>query len=485
MYTIEIKEIVSYFAFSPLNLFGRVDIKMDYRIEHDSMGEVKVPNDKYWGAQTERSHENFLIGVGIETMPREITHALGILKKAAAMANYEIKPEKMTEEKRDIIVRVCDEVISGSLNDHFPLVVWQTGSGTQSNMNTNEVIANRGNEIAGKALLHPNDDINMSQSSNDTFPTAMHISAVLALEDRVVPAVEELINTFIRLEAENEGIVKSGRTHLQDATPIKFSQEISGWRASLEKDKKMILSACVELKELALGGTAVGTGLNAPKGFAEKAAENVGKLTGKDFRSSPNKFHSLTSKDEIVFAHGALKALAADMMKIANDVRWLASGPRDGLGEIFIPENEPGSSIMPGKVNPTQCEQVTMVAVQVMGNDVTVGMAASQGNFELNVFMPVCAYNFLQSARLLAESITSFNKNCAVGIKANREKMHHNLYNSLMLVTALNPYIGYENAAKTAKKAFKDNITLKEACVELGFLTPERFDEVFHPEEMV
>lgn len=485
MYTIEIKEIVSYFAFSPLNLSGRVDIKMDYRIEHDSMGEVKVPNDKYWGAQTERSHENFLIGVGIETMPREITHALGILKKAAAMANYEIKPEKMTEEKRDIIIRVCDEVISGSLNDHFPLVVWQTGSGTQSNMNTNEVIANRGNEIAGKALLHPNDDINMSQSSNDTFPTAMHISAVLALEDRVVPAVEELINTFIRLEAENEGIVKSGRTHLQDATPIKFSQEISGWRASLEKDKKMILSACEELKELALGGTAVGTGLNAPKGFAEKAAENVGKLTGKNFRSSPNKFHSLTSKDEIVFAHGALKALAADMMKIANDVRWLASGPRDGLGEIFIPENEPGSSIMPGKVNPTQCEQVTMVAVQVMGNDVTVGMAASQGNFELNVFMPVCAYNFLQSARLLAESITSFNKNCAVGIKANREKMHHNLHNSLMLVTALNPYIGYENAAKTAKKAFKDNITLKEACVELGFLTPERFDEVFHPEEMV
>ena len=485
MYTIEIKEIVSYFALSPLNLSGRVDIKMDYRIEHDSMGEVRVPNNKYWGAQTERSHENFLIGVGIETMPREITHALGILKKAVAMANFEIKPEKMTEEKRDIIVRVCDEVISGSLNDHFPLVVWQTGSGTQSNMNTNEVIANRGNEIAGKALLHPNDDINMSQSSNDTFPTAMHISAVLALEDRVVPAVEELINTFKRLEAENEGIVKSGRTHLQDATPIKFSQEISGWRASLEKDKKMILSACEELKELALGGTAVGTGLNAPKGFAEKAAENVGKLTEKNFRSSPNKFHSLTSKDEIVFAHGALKALAADMMKIANDVRWLASGPRDGLGEIFIPENEPGSSIMPGKVNPTQCEQVTMVAVQVMGNDVTVGMAASQGNFELNVFMPVCAYNFLQSARLLAESITSFNKNCAVGIKANREKMHHNLHNSLMLVTALNPYIGYENAAKTAKKAFKDNISLKEACVELGFLTAEKFDEVFHPEEMV
>lgn len=462
-----------------------VDVKMDYRIEHDSMGEVKVPADKYWGAQTERSHENFLIGVGIETMPREITHAFGILKKAAALANHELKPEKMTDEKLSAISQACDEVISGSLNDHFPLVVWQTGSGTQSNMNANEVIANRGNEIAGTKLLHPNDDINMSQSSNDTFPTAMHIAAVIAVEDKVVPAIDTLINTFKLLEAENEGIVKSGRTHLQDATPIKFSQEISGWRASLEKDKKMLLSACEELRELALGGTAVGTGLNAPKGFAEKSAEKISELTGKKFITSPNKFHSLTSKDEIVFAHGALKALAADMMKIANDVRWLASGPRDGLGEILIPENEPGSSIMPGKVNPTQCEQVTMVAVQVMGNDVAVGMAASQGNFELNVFMPVCAYNFLQSARLLAESITSFNKNCAVGIKANKEKMHHNLHNSLMLVTALNPYIGYENAAKTAKKAFKDNISLKEACVELGFLTAERFDEVFHPEEMV
>ncbi len=457
---------------------------MDYRIEHDSMGEVKVPADKYWAAQTERSHENFLIGVGIETMPREITHAFGILKKAAAIANHALKPEKMTDEKLSAISQACDEVISGSLNEHFPLVVWQTGSGTQSNMNTNEVIANRGNEIAGKKLLHPNDDINMSQSSNDTFPTAMHIAAVLAVEDKVIPAVDTLIETFQRLEKENEGIVKSGRTHLQDATPIKFSQEISGWRSSLEKDKKMLLAACDELKELALGGTAVGTGLNAPEGFAEKAAETVSELTGKKFITAPNKFHALTSKDEIVYAHGALKALAADMMKIANDVRWLASGPRDGLGEIFIPENEPGSSIMPGKVNPTQCEAVTMVAVQVMGNDVAVGMAASQGNFELNVFMPVCAYNFLQSARLLAESITSFNKNCAVGIRANKEKMHHNLYNSLMLVTALNPYIGYENAAKTAKKAYKDNISLKDACVELGFLTAEKFDEVFHPEEM-
>ena len=458
---------------------------MEYRIEHDSMGEVKVPADKYWAAQTERSHENFPIGVGIETMPREITHAFGILKKAAAIANHAVKPERMTDEKLAAISQACDEVISGALNEHFPLVVWQTGSGTQSNMNANEVIANRANEIAGSKLLHPNDDINMSQSSNDTFPTAMHIAAVIAIEDKVVPAIDVLVETFKRLEAENEGIVKSGRTHLQDATPIKFSQEISGWRSSLERDAELLKSALKPLHELALGGTAVGTGLNAPAGFAEKAAEAVSELTGKSFITAPNKFHSLTSKDEIVFAHGALKALAADMMKIANDVRWLASGPRDGLGEIFIPENEPGSSIMPGKVNPTQCEQVTMVAVQVIGNDVAVGMAASQGNFELNVFMPVCAYNFLQSARLLAESIISFNNNCAVGIRANKEKMHFNLHNSLMLVTALNPYIGYENAAKTAKKAFKDNITLKEACVQLGFLTEERFDEVFHPEEMV
>ena len=352
-------------------------------------------------------------------------------------------------------------------------------------MNVNEVVANRGNIIAGKKLLHPNDDINMSQSSNDTFPTAMHIAAVSVIEDKLIPAAETLIATFVRLEKENEGIVKSGRTHLQDATPITFSQEISGWRSSLERDVELLKVAVKPLYELALGGTAVGTGLNAPKGFSELVAENVGKLTGKPFVTAANKFHALTSKDELVFAHGAIKALACDMMKIANDIRWLASGPRDGLGEIYIPENEPGSSIMPGKVNPTQCEAVTMVAVQVMGNDVAVGMAASQGNFELNVFMPVCIYNFLQSGRLLAEAILSFNKNCAVGIKANKEKMHHNLHNSLMLVTALNPYIGYENAAKTAKKAFKDNITLKEACVELGFLTPEKFDEVFHPEKMV
>ena len=458
---------------------------MEYRIEHDSMGEVKVPADKIWGAQTQRSHENFEIGVDIETMPREITHAFGILKKAAALANNQLKPEKMTDEKLAAISAACDEVISGALNSEFPLVVWQTGSGTQSNMNANEVIANRGNAIAGKKLLHPNDDINMSQSSNDTFPTAMHIAAVIALVDKLIPAVERLIATFVRLEKENEGIVKSGRTHLQDATPITFSQEISGWRTSLEKDVELLKLSIKPLRELALGGTAVGTGLNAPKGFDVAVAAEVSKLTGKDFVTAGNKFHALTSKDELVFAHGAIKATAADMMKIANDIRWLASGPRLGIGEILIPENEPGSSIMPGKVNPTQCEAVTMVAVQVMGNDVAVGMAASQGNFELNVFMPVCIYNFLQSARLLAEAIVSFDKNCAVGIKANKEKMHDNLHNSLMLVTALNPYIGYENAAKTVKKAFKENLSLKEACVALGFLTAEKFDEVFHPEQMV
>lgn len=456
----------------------------NFRIEHDSMGEVKVPADKYWAAQTERSHENFKIGVGIETMPREITKAFGYLKKAAARANNALKPEKMTDEKLAAIEKACDEVISGKLNEHFPLVVWQTGSGTQSNMNTNEVIANRGNEIAGKKLLHPNDDINMSQSSNDTFPTALHISAVMELEDKLFPAIDILVNTFKKLEEENMDIVKSGRTHLQDAVPISFGQEISGWRTSLERDKEMLSSSLVYLKQLALGGTAVGTGLNAPSGFDVKVAECVSALTGKDFVTAPNKFHALTSKDELVFAHGAVKALACDMMKIANDVRWLASGPRDGLGEIKIPENEPGSSIMPGKVNPTQCEAVTMVAVQVMGNDSAIGFAASQGNFELNVFMPVIAYNFIQSVRLLSEAIISFNNNCAVGIKANKEKMHFNLYNSLMLVTALNPYIGYENAAKVAHKAFDENLSLKDACVSLGFLTAQRFDEVFKPEQM-
>ena len=449
------------------------------------MGDVQVPADKYWGAQTQRSLENFPIGAGKETMPDEIIHAFGILKKAAALANNRVRPEKMTAEKLTAVCSACDEVISGRLNDNFPLVVWQTGSGTQTNMNANEVIANRANELAGRKLLHPNDDINMSQSSNDTFPTAMHIAAVLAVEGMLLPAIDGLISTFLRLERENDGVVKSGRTHLQDATPISFSQEISGWRSSLERDRHMIAAASEELRQLALGGTAVGTGLNAPRGFDTAVAEEISKLTGQKFITAANKFHALTSKDELVFSHGALKALACDMMKIANDVRWLASGPRDGLGEIFIPENEPGSSIMPGKVNPTQCEAVTMVAVQVMGNDAAVSIAASQGNFELNVFMPVCIYNYLQSVRLLADSISSFDKRCASGIRANREKMAHNLHNSLMLVTALNPYIGYENAAKTAKKAFNENISLREACISLGFLSGEEFDKIFHPEEMV
>ncbi|MBR0276978.1 MAG: class II fumarate hydratase [Clostridia bacterium] len=454
---------------------------MTYRIEKDSLGEIKVPSDKYWAAQTQRSFQNFKIGD--EIMPKEIINAFGILKKAAAMANNKLG--KLDDKKFEVISKACDEIISGKLDGHFPLVVWQTGSGTQSNMNVNEVVANRGNEMCGEKLLHPNDDVNMSQSSNDTFPTAMHIAAVIAIEDRLIPAMDNLIAEFKRLEDENKGIVKSGRTHLQDATPITFSQEISGWRNMIEKTKSMILESLNGLRELAIGGTAVGTGLNAPEGFGADTAKAVFEITGKKFISAENKFHSLTSKDELVFAHGALKALAANLMKIANDIRWLASGPRTGLGEIHIPENEPGSSIMPGKVNPTQCESMTMVAVQVMANDVAVGMAASQGNFELNVFMPVCIYNFLQSVRLLADGINSFNKNCVAGIIANKEKMTHNLHNSLMLVTALNPYIGYDNAAKTAKKAFKDNISLKQACVELGFLTEEEFDRVFHPEKMV
>lgn len=456
-----------------------------YRIEHDSMGEVAVPADKLWGAQTQRSLENFKIGGGRETMPEEIIKAFGIIKKAAALANNRLRPEKMTDEKLCAITNACNEVISGKLMEHFPLVIFQTGSGTQSNMNVNEVVANRANQLLGRVLLHPNDDINMSQSSNDTFPTAMHVAAVMAIKDTLIPSVTALIETFKRLETENHDIVKSGRTHLQDATPIAFSQEISGWRSSLERDVQLIENALPALSELALGGTAVGTGLNAPQGFDVLVAEEISNISGHKFVTADNKFHALTSKDELVFAHGALKALAADMMKIANDIRWLASGPRLGLGEIFIPENEPGSSIMPGKVNPTQCEAVTMVAVQVIANDVAVGMAASQGNFELNVFMPVCIANFLQSVRLLADSIKSFNDNCAVGIKANEEKMRNNLHNSLMLVTCLNPYIGYENAAKTAKLAYAENISLKDACVKLGFLSAEKFDEVFKPEQMI
>ena len=442
------------------------------------MGEVQVPSDKYWGAQTERSRQNFRIGVGIETMPREITRAFGYLKKACAQANHSLLPERMTDEKMKAIAGVCDEIIAGKLDEHFPLVVWQTGSGTQTNMNINEVIANRGNELTGKNLLHPNDDVNMSQSSNDTFPSAMYIAATMAVYDKLLPAVEVLSGTFKRLERENEDIIKTGRTHLQDAAPLTFGQEVSGWRWSLEGDSAMLYKALEFTKQLAIGGTAVGTGLNAPKRFDSEVCDALAMMTRIPFSPAMNKFHALTSLGEIVFLHGAVKALAADMMKIANDVRWLSSGPRCGLGEITIPANEPGSSIMPGKVNPTQCEQVTMVAVQVMGNDAAIGFAASQGNFEINVFMPVIIYNFLQSARLLAESISAFNENCAKGITANRDKMRENLDRSLMRVTALNPHIGYENAAKTAQRAYRENISLKEACVKLGFMTPEQFDEV-------
>lgn len=424
---------------------------MEYRTEHDSMGEVQVPVDKYWGAQTQRSYENFKIGM--EKIPVEVIKAFAILKKSAAVANFRLG--KMPEGQKNCITKVCDEILTGKLEGNFPLAVWQTGSGTQSNMNVNEVIANRGNELAGKKLLHPNDHVNMSQSSNDTFPTAMHIAAVLQIHNKLIPAMDEMIRTFERLESENQDVIKSGRTHLQDATPIRFSQEISGWRGMLEKTREMLYASLPPLEEIALGGTAVGTGLNAPKGFGEEAAKAVSEFTGIPFKTAGNKFHALTSKDAIVFAHGALKALAADMMKIANDVRWLSSGPRCGLGEIRIPENEPGSSIMPGKVNPTQCESVTMVAVQVMGNDATIGFAASQGNFELNVLMPVIIYNFLQSVTLLTDSLHSFRIHCVEGIQANREKMKENLNRSLMLVTAIAPYIGYENAAKTAKKAYK------------------------------
>ena len=456
---------------------------MDYRKEKDSMGEVLVPSDKYWGAQTERSRQNFKIGK--DKMPSEIISAFGILKLASARANSILMPNKMTSEKLFAIENAANEIINGELNEHFPLVVYQTGSGTQSNMNVNEVISNRANELVGKKLLHPNDDVNMSQSSNDTFPTAMHISAVLTIYKKLAPSLNGLIEAFKTLEKENEGVIKSGRTHLQDATPISFSQEISGWRASVERDSEMIKSSCEPLKNLALGGTAVGTGLNAPQGFDALVAKEISNITGIDFRTENNKFHALSSKGELVFAHGALKALAADLMKIANDIRWLASGPRLGLGEITIPENEPGSSIMPGKVNPTQCEALTMVAVKVMGNDATIGFAASQGNFELNVYMPVIIDSFLESVNLLSDAVVSFKDNCVCGIKANREKMKDNLNNSLMLVTALSPHIGYENAARVVHLAYEKNLTLKKATVELGYLTEEEFDKYFKPEEMV
>ncbi len=456
---------------------------MNYRTEHDSMGEVLVPTDKLWGAQTQRSFQNFEIGT--EKMPSEIIHAFAILKLAAAKTNLVLVPNRMTDEKCRLISLAADKIISGELSEHFPLVVWQTGSGTQSNMNVNEVIANYGNKLAGAKVLHPNDDVNMSQSSNDTFPTAMHIAAVLATENRLIPSVRNLIASFKALEDKYGNIVKSGRTHLEDATPITFGQEISGWRTSLERDAELIEMSLSPLRELALGATAVGTGLNAPKGFDTAVAAEISKITGTEFATAKNKFHALTSKDELVFAHGALKSLACDLMKIANDIRWLASGPRCGLGEITIPENEPGSSIMPGKVNPTQCEAVTMVSVQVIANDTAVSVAAASGNFELNVFMPVCIYNYLQSIRLLADVCLSFEKNCVCGIKPIKEKMQDNLNRSLMLVTALTPHIGYENAARVVHKAHGENLSLKEACVSLGYLSEAEFDKYFRPEEMV
>ena len=454
---------------------------MDYRIEHDTMGEVRVPANRCWGAQTQRSHENFPIGT--EKIPQEIIHAFAVLKKAAALANCKLG--NLDARRANAIAAACDEILAGKLDDEFPLVVWQTGSGTQSNMNVNEVVAARANALLGEKLVHPNDHVNKSQSSNDTFPTAMHIAALTAAEDHVLPALDGLAATFERLSAEYADVIKVGRTHLQDATPLTLGQEISGWSSSLRRDERMIRGAMEGVRELALGGTAVGTGLNALPAFGETVAQEISALTGKRFVTAPNKFHALTSKDELVYLHGAFKALAADLMKIANDVRLLASGPRCGIGELLIPENEPGSSIMPGKVNPTQCEAMTMVAVQVMANDVAVSMAASQGNFELNVFMPVCIYNFLQSARLLGDAMLSFEERCARGIKPNREKIQEYLDQSLMLVTALNPHIGYENAAKVAKTAFRENLTLKEAAVKLGMLSGEKFDEIVRPEKMV
>ena len=457
---------------------------MEYRVEKDTLGEINVPADKYWGAQTQRSKQNFPIGN--EKMPKEIIQAFAILKKSTAKANSELG--LMETEKAEAIAYAADLVLEGKLDDHFPLVVWQTGSGTQSNMNVNEVLAFVGNQWLEERgidkTLHPNDDVNKSQSSNDTYPTALHVAAVLKLEDTVLPAVRKLKNTIKEKVDQFQDVVKIGRTHLQDATPITLGQEMSGWQRMLEKAEMMITESADHLKELAIGGTAVGTGLNAHPDFSDLVCKEISKQTGKNFISAPNKFHSLTSYDEAVYAHGALKALAADLMKIANDVRWLASGPRSGIGEITIPANEPGSSIMPGKVNPTQSEAITMVATQVMGNDATIGFAASQGNFELNVFKPVIAYNLMQSCQLLADSMISFNDRCVVGIEPNYEKIEKFLNDSLMLVTALNPHIGYENAAKIAKKAFADNSTLKEAAIELELLTEEEFDKYVVPENM-
>jgi fumarate hydratase class II len=454
---------------------------MEYRMEKDSLGEIKVPKDKYWGAQTERSRQNFAIGE--ELMPKEIIHAIVIIKKAAAITNNKLGI--LDSEKLNAIKNACDIIIKGDMFDNFPLSVWQTGSGTQTNMNVNEVVANLGCELTNSKLLHPNDDVNMSQSSNDVFPSAIHISAVVAIEDKLLPQINKLIYTLERLEKENQGVIKIGRTHLQDATHLTFSQEISAWKAMAKKSLAMIDMSKNQLKELALGGTAVGNGLNAPKDFGREVAKEISVILAKDFTSADNKFYALTSKDSIVFAHGAIKAFACDLMKIANDIRWLASGPRCGIGEITIPENEPGSSIMPGKVNPTQCEALTMIAVQVMANDTAISLSASQGNFQLNVFMPIICYNFLQSVRLLTDGIKSFNENCLQGLKANREKMSHNLENSLMLVTILSPHIGYDKSAKVAKKAHLENISLQEACLSLGYLTKEEFDKVFQIDKML
>jgi fumarate hydratase, class II len=456
-------------------------IRMKTRIEKDSLGEVKIPADKLWGAQTQRSLQNFKIGKG--KMPIEVIRAFAILKKAAALTNYELG--ELDEKIANIISKVCDEILAGELDSQFPLVVWQTGSGTQTNMNVNEVIANRANQILGERIVHPNDHVNKAQSSNDTFPTAMHIAAVIELGKRLFPAISLMRDVLEKKIKENKNIVKTGRTHLQDAVPLTLGQEISGWYRMLERSEEMIKDGSHKLMEIALGGTAVGTGLNTHPEFGERVANKIAELTSKEFRTAPNKFYALTSLDEIVFVHGAIKGLATDMMKIANDIRWLSSGPRCGIGELNVPVNEPGSSIMPGKVNPTQCEAVTMVAVQVMGNDVSIGIAASQGNFELNVFLPVTIYNFLQSVRLLSDVIISFTEKCLKGLTVNKEKIDYFLKNSLMLVTALNPIIGYDNAAKIAMKAHQEGITLKEAALKLKLLTEEEFDRIVDPAKMV
>ena len=459
---------------------------MNYRIETDTMGELQVPADAYYGAQTARSLMNFKIG--IEKMPIEVVHAFGILKKAAALTNNQLGT--LDDETTRLIAQAADEVIAGKLDDHFPLVVWQTGSGTQSNMNVNEVISNRAIEIAGREMgskdpVHPNDHVNKSQSSNDTYPTAMHIAAVTVIEEQLFPALADLREVLSAKSAEFSDIVKIGRTHLQDATPLTLGQEMSGWVAQLDFAISAIKATMPQLLQLALGGTAVGTGLNTHPQYAERVAEKIAELSGYDFVTADNKFAYLAAHDAFVGTHGALKQLAVALMKIANDVRWLASGPRCGLGELSLPENEPGSSIMPGKVNPTQCEATTMVCAQVMGNDTAIGIAGSQGNFELNVYKPVMAYNLIQSVRLLSDAMNSFNKNCAVGIEPNREKINDHLNNSLMLVTALNPHIGYDNAAKIAKTAHKNGSTLKAAAIELGLMTSEEFKAAIKPEEMI